>query len=810
VKRILFIELLGGIGDLIIALPAIKALALSHSQARVTLLTFPPGGELLQNDRFIDEVIFAQRGAARQSVEQILTQQDFDLIVSDVNYDGIADLIHNSGAKRTVTNLWRNPPDNQLIGDRFCQILFEEGLITASPTTSNSTTARLHHRRSPLTPLMKGETPPLTPLAQGSWGILIHLLEAEITAARQTFGAADRPLVFLIPDSAMPIKRWSTQNFVAVGKALQQQYRATIVVAGGDDEDLVRQIVVEIGGTARIWQRGTLRQLAAGLSQADLAIAVDTGPAHITAALNVPTVTLFGPAWHGRYGQPAPHVNLQGYPECPERVIRNFTEQSCWYSGVCPFDWRSCTEDISIESVLVAAAKFLDRQEHPVDPPLSPLSPKETPSPPFLRGEIEETTKVSAPLVSPPLEETTKVSAPLVSPPLEAREISAPLTKGGWGGLRNILVMRLDNIGDVIMTSPALRAIKENLPAAKLTLMASPAGALTQPLLPWVDEALPWRVLWQDLGRLDFDPAREWKLIETLSQRQFDAAIILTSFSQSPHPAALVCYLAGISLRLGESKELGQGILTHSVTPAPDEIHQVERNLRLIEAVGFKVRDRRLCLHIPKTITAAIQNPYILLNPWTTCQSRNYDDRRFATAARQLSQITGLPIVVTGTDKDRDRARPLLDILGESAIDLIGATSLTEFAALIANARLVLTNNTSTMHIADATNTPSVILFAGTELESQWQPRHTPVKLLRRPTVCSPCYTFTCPYNMECLDISSEEVVAAGLEMMDKGELALPHDRREWELGGKGGQGSFRSFRCRGVVFHSQPSTNNQ
>ena len=73
--------------------------------------------------------------------------------------------------------------------------------------------------------------------------------------------------------------------------------------------------------------------------------------------------------------------------------------------------------------------------------------------------------------------------------------------------------MRLDNIGDVIMTSPVLRTIKENLPTAKLTLMASPAGALTQPLLPWVDEVLSWRVLWQDFGRLDFDPAREWKLI---------------------------------------------------------------------------------------------------------------------------------------------------------------------------------------------------------------------------------------------------------------------------------------------------------
>ena len=325
--------------------------------------------------------------------------------------------------------------------------------------------------------------------------------------------------------------------------------------------------------------------------------------------------------------------------------------------------------------------------------------------------------------------------------------------------------MRLDNIGDVIMTSPALRAIKENLPQAKLTLMASPGGALTAPLLPWVDEVLPWRVLWQDLGRLDFDPAREWELINTLAARQFDAAIIFTSFSQSPHPPALVCYLAGIPRRLGESKELGLGILTHEISPAPDNIHQVERNLRLIESVGFKVRDRRLCLTIqsPKNL----QNPYILLNPWTSCQSRNYDAMRFAAAARKLSQITGWQVVVTGIEKDRDRARPLLEFLGDCAIDLIGKTSLSELAALIADARLVLTNNTSTMHIADATNTPAVILFAGTELERQWQPRFAPVKLLRRPTVCSPCYAFTCPYELECLDISPGAVVAAGLELLN-------------------------------------------
>jgi ADP-heptose:LPS heptosyltransferase len=292
-----------------------------------------------------------------------------------------------------------------------------------------------------------------------------------------------------------------------------------------------------------------------------------------------------------------------------------------------------------------------------------------------------------------------------------------------------------------------------------------------------VDEVLTSRVLWQDLGRLEFDPAREWQLISALLDRRFDAAVIFTSFSQSPHPAGFVCSLAGIPLRLGESKEKDGNALTTEVPAAPDEIHQVDRNLRLIESVGFQVRDRSLTLQIPESSKkSAFQrlsqfglqsdDPFILLNPWTSCQSRNYAADRFALAARHLAEITGWRVVVTGVEKDRSQSGELLEILGEWAIDLIGATDLCELAALIAQARLMLSNNTSTMHIADATRTPSVILFAGTELESQWHPRNCRSRLLRVPTACSPCYAFSCPYHLECLDISPDRVVEAGLALL--------------------------------------------
>jgi ADP-heptose:LPS heptosyltransferase len=177
-----------------------------------------------------------------------------------------------------------------------------------------------------------------------------------------------------------------------------------------------------------------------------------------------------------------------------------------------------------------------------------------------------------------------------------------------WSRVRRLLVLRLDNLGDVVMTGPALRAIKTHHPQLHLTLLASPLGAPAAALLPWVDELRVHRALWQDLGRLPFDPAREAAFIATLRAGAYDAALILTSFSQSPHPAALACALAGIPVRIASSHERGSA-LTFALPAAPDNMHQVERNLRLVEAVGLPADDRQLALHIPDTPLENLQDP---------------------------------------------------------------------------------------------------------------------------------------------------------------------------------------------------------
>jgi ADP-heptose:LPS heptosyltransferase len=243
-------------------------------------------------------------------------------------------------------------------------------------------------------------------------------------------------------------------------------------------------------------------------------------------------------------------------------------------------------------------------------------------------------------------------------------------------------------------------------------------------------------------------------------------------------------------LRLGESKEWGGGVLTHEAPTAPDELHQTERNLRLIEQAGFRIKDRALSIRVPEGAYKAAAEllkmrgvvpdaPYLLLSPWTSVQARTYGTDRFALVARRLSEETGWPVVVSGTKDDQERSGRLLDTLGNRSVDLIGATDLGVLAALIEGARLVLTNNTSTMHLADALCAPSVVLYSGTELESQWRPRSAPQRLLRRETWCSPCYAFTCPYDLECLDVPPEEVVGAGLSLLGEvGDEAAKAPRR--------------------------------
>ncbi|MDI7275429.1 MAG: glycosyltransferase family 9 protein [Anaerolineae bacterium] len=347
-----------------------------------------------------------------------------------------------------------------------------------------------------------------------------------------------------------------------------------------------------------------------------------------------------------------------------------------------------------------------------------------------------------------------------------------------WAGARRILLVRLDSLGDVLLMTPAFHAIKESQPAARLTLLTSPVGAQIRGLNPDLEEVLAYASPLTDPWlEAPHDPERELRLVHTLCERQFDGAIIFTSFRQSPLPAALLCYLAGIPLRLGATED-GAGSLLTTRHHWPDGLyHEVERALNLVGAVGFRSRDAELILRVPGPVRRQVRRrlaaegrdhrrPLAVVHPGCAMPARTYDWRRYAAVADLLVEQLGAQVVLTGSADEVPLVRRILGRMRHPALSWAGASSLAQLAALTEAADLVITNNTGPAHVAAAVKTPVVVLFAATNPPEQWAPWRVPQRLLSRPVACRLCYQRICPRDHACLDIAPEEVAEAAASLL--------------------------------------------
>lgn len=340
-----------------------------------------------------------------------------------------------------------------------------------------------------------------------------------------------------------------------------------------------------------------------------------------------------------------------------------------------------------------------------------------------------------------------------------------------WAAQRRLLVVRTDNLGDVVMLGPALRALRRAAPLARIDLLAAPAGAAVAPLLPEVDGVIEHSPSWQLAGRVAPDPAEDRRLVERVRDVGYDAALVFTSFAQSPWPAAFVLHLAGVPVRAGMSSEFGGALLTHWAMPPQDGLHQVDRSLHLLARLGVPDDGTGLSLRVPEQARAravaagaVADGDYAVVLPGASCSARRWAPERFGEVARRLL-AEGLQVVVAGSGREA----PMVQRVVAGATGAVGAAGVLDVPALAAaveGASLVVCNNSGGMHLADALGTPLVALFAGTEEEGQFAPRTTRAMVLRRPTWCAPCRAFTCPFAHECLDIEPAQVAGAALELL--------------------------------------------
>jgi heptosyltransferase-2 len=326
-----------------------------------------------------------------------------------------------------------------------------------------------------------------------------------------------------------------------------------------------------------------------------------------------------------------------------------------------------------------------------------------------------------------------------------------------------ILIRSSNWLGDAVMSVPAVRAIKNGRPDAHVTIAAPAKIAPMWKLIPEVDAIIPL-----PNGSL-------LRVVRLIKQRMpFDVAILFPNSLR----VALECWLSGIPRSVGYRGHWRSWLVNQIVReprkPSPPEHHSL-RFLRIARECGAetsKCQWALLTAHArgsDQLPTLNSQPPKIGLCPGAEYgPAKRWLPERFADAAAKISAQSSAQWILFGTKNDAAIGEQIAAAIGDHCVNRIGQTTLDQLIEELSQCRLLLTNDTGTMHLAALLGVPVVAVFGSTE------PRLTgPLGnghiVLRHHVECSPCFLRECPIDFRCMKaVSAEEVAGAVLSMLAK------------------------------------------
>lgn len=348
--------------------------------------------------------------------------------------------------------------------------------------------------------------------------------------------------------------------------------------------------------------------------------------------------------------------------------------------------------------------------------------------------------------------------------------------------MTHVLVVRMDNAGDVLLTGPAVRAVAAG--ADRVTMLCGPAGHAAAGLLPGVDHVEVYRAAWIDAQPAPLDSYATMELVGQLGAQGLDEALVCTSFHQSPLPTALLLRLAGVP-RIAAISDDYPGSLLDVRHRVPDDIHEVERALSLAAALGYSLPgddDGRLHVDHGQAGTALRPaEPYVVVHPGTSVPARACPPERCLQVVNALADA-GWRVVVTGAPGETTLTARVAGGQRAGVTDLGGRTDLAELAGVLAGAEAVVVGNTGPAHLAAAVGTPIVSLFAPTVPLVRWRPWRVPQAVRFHDVPCAGCRARTCPVpGHPCLSsVTPGEVLDALADLLagdDRQPPASPVDR---------------------------------
>ena len=325
-------------------------------------------------------------------------------------------------------------------------------------------------------------------------------------------------------------------------------------------------------------------------------------------------------------------------------------------------------------------------------------------------------------------------------------------------------------MGDLIMTGPAIRALKDSF-GARITVLTSSMAKGIINYMPEIDDAIIYDLPWVKTAETP-DAHTFNDVVSDIKERQFDAAVIFTVYSQNPLPAAMLAYLAGIPKILAYCRENPYHLITDWVPDKePYEFikHQVTRDLDLAATVGAFTTNNNLYLNTDGISWQPVQHklnatgvdaskPWLILHAGVSEKKREYPAEKLAEAAKKLIADKGYQILLTGSAAEKQLTDELAGLIGEGSFSVAGLFNLGEFICLVKQAPVMLSVNTGTVHIAAAVGTPVVVLYA------QTNPQHTPWN------VTNQVLPYPVPQNMR----SKNEVIAYVNNTLYNKPVAIP------------------------------------
>ncbi len=333
---------------------------------------------------------------------------------------------------------------------------------------------------------------------------------------------------------------------------------------------------------------------------------------------------------------------------------------------------------------------------------------------------------------------------------------------------KRILIIRLDRIGDVLLSTPVFRSLREAFPKSHIAVMVRPYTRDIVGGNPYINE-----VILYDKDKTDKDWVSTLRFITGIRKKRFDLAIVLHPSNRSN----VIPFLAGIPVRVGYNKKLGF-LLTKGI-PHKKQLglkHELDYTLDVVRYIGIKPASRELYMPVSSESEARVRRLFeesgidegsvvVTIHPVASCPSRIWPAERFAEVADTLAEKYAAEVVLISGPHEKGLGDGVARLTRRRCLNLSGKTSVADMASVLRRSRLLISSDSGPMHISCAVATPVVVIFgrSGRGLgPKRWGPTDSGSIVLHKDIGCEVCLAHNCVKGFSCLKaVSVDDVLGA-------------------------------------------------